>query len=543
MAVKTKKRKATKKKDGEQGLWSIITGWSLFAFGFLLLLSAMTVRYSGGAENWLGPYLGLLFPESMTFIFGRVAVLIFAIAAIVWGLWFILNMKHFRLFRLAGGILALSLTTSFLLSLRVYEVLHPSKTILFDNGGLVGSFLAQDIARPVFGNSPLAPALIGFFMLLVIAVFAFGLRLHHFSFLKVFFDKMLASWKTFQEKRRAKQESKEALEAEAEKEKGLLLDDFTIVKTGKAKPFKSTDSWCDSFVKSANTETLVDTHTDATATPVEDQEDEIAEKERFLLENEDRLGVREKRMLRDEIAELRRIQEQNIWEDKRRERPAIEALSVVKWIFKQKKTIPMQVNEEETIVPTAVESEIELEVINEEEPSSPAAEELTVYDVYKLPIVSDILPPSPDQPADYSEEELQQTAEMLEFQLENFKVKGKVVGISTGRLVTRFEVEPVRKSFSFLCITEDLALALKAMSIRILAPILKICGGIEIPNRKMHTVYSRYLESPLLLQSQTKFWCAWQRYNGKPAWICRSPHILIAGQRVLEISLYQRFDI
>lgn len=539
MAVKTKKRKATKKKDGEQGLWSIITGWSLFAFGFLLLLSAMTVRYSGGTENWLGPYLGLLFPESMTFIFGRVAVLIFAIAAIVWGLWFILNMKHFRLFRLAGGILALSLTTSFLLSLRVYEVLHPSKTILFDNGGLVGSFLAQDIARPVFGNSPLAPALIGFFMLLVIAVFAFGLRLHHFSFLKVFFDKMLASWKTFQEKRRAKQESKEALEAEAEKEKrALLLDDFTIVKTGKAKPFKSTDSWCDSFVKSANTETLVDTHTDATATPVEDQEDEIAEKERFLLENEDRLGVREKRMLRDEIAELRRIQEQNIWEDKRRERPAIEGFVRREMDFQaEEKTIPMQVNEEETIVPTAVESEIELEVINEEEPSSPAAEEPTVYDVYKLPIVSDILPPSPDQTADYSEEELQQTAEMLEFQLENFKVKGKVVGISTGPLVTRFEVEPGPgvKVSRFSALQEDLALALKAMSIRILAPIPgKSVVGIEIPNRKMHTVYSRdILESPLFAPKPDKILIVLGKdIMGNPFTmdLARAPHILIAGQ-------------
>lgn len=533
MAVKTKKRKATKKNENEQSLWSIIIGWSLLICGLVLFLAVITIRYSGGAENWLGPYLGQLFPEAMTFVFGKLAVLIFALATIIWGLWFILNMKYFRLFRLAGGILALSLTISFLLALRVYDISHPSKAILFENGGLLGSFLAHDLAQPLFGKSPVAPALIGLFLVLVIAVFAFGLRLHHFSFIKVFFDKLVLWFKLRQEKKNALLESKEALEAEKE-DKTLLVDDFTIVKTGKAKPFKSTDSWCDTFVSSAKTDSSVEEDTIAVGT--DDQEDEIAKKERFLLENEDRLGVREKRMLRDEIAELRRIQEQNIWEDKRRERPAIEGFVRREMDSRiEEKTIPLK--EEETVIPTSSEQEIELETINETEVPAQEIETPTVYDVYKIPSVSEILSPTPDQTADYSEEELQQTAEMLEFQLENFKVKGKVVGISTGPLVTRFEVEPGPgvKVSRFSSLQEDLALALKAMSIRILAPIPgKSVVGIEVPNRKMHTVYSRdILESPLFAPKPDKILIVLGKdITGNPFTmdLAKAPHILIAGQ-------------
>jgi DNA segregation ATPase FtsK/SpoIIIE, S-DNA-T family len=541
LAVTTKKRKSTKKKENGQSLWSIITGWSLIFFGSLLLLSAMTVRYSGGNENWLGPYLGSLFPEAMTFVFGQVSVLIFALASIVWGLWFVLNMKHFRLFRMAGGVLALSLTTSFLLSLRVYEVIHPTKSILFENGGLVGSFFAQDIARPVFGSSPLAPLMIGLFLLILIAVFAFGLRFRHFHFLKVLWDKLVLWYKVRQEKKRLLQESKEA-EAEKE-EKAFLLDDFTIVKTGKAKPFKSSDSWCDSFVNTTKADVATETNLDTKVDDFDDKEDEIARKERYLLENEDRLGLREKRTLRDEIAELRRIQEQNKWEDMRRERPAIEGFVRREMDSRQdEKTIPINQEkldlDEETIVPTSEAREIELETLNETELSSQKPEEEpTIYDEYKIPVISDILPPTPDQTADYSEEELQQTAEMLEFQLENFKVKGKVVGISTGPLVTRFEVEPGPgvKVSRFSALQEDLALALKAMSIRILAPIPgKSVVGIEIPNRKMHTVYSRdILESPLFAPKPEKILIVLGKdIMGNPFTmdLAKAPHILIAGQ-------------
>lgn len=537
MATKVKNRKIKKKKGNEQGLWSIILGWALFAFGVVLLLAAVTVRYAGGAENWLGPYAGSVFPSAMTFIFGKVSVLIFALAAVLWSIWFILNMKHFRLFRVAAGMLLLSFTTSFLFSLRVYEVKNPSKGVLFENGGLVGSFLSQDVARPIFGSSPIAPALIGFFLVLAVAVFAFGLRLRHFSFVGVFWNKLRLHFNAFNERRAIAREAKEErLIIEEQEAQPLSLNDFTILKTGVSKPFKPSDSWCATLTGQEFSEPIVE-ETIAGA-DFEDNKDEIAKKERYLLKNEDRLGVREKRMLRDEIAELRRIQEQNIWDDKRRERPAIEGFvrrEVELREEEDEETIPLC--EEETLcaaesmesAPTVALSE---KVVREIEPEAP-----TVYDAYRVPALSEILPPTPDQTADYSEEELQNIGGQLELQLENFKVKGKVVGISTGPLVTRFEIEPGPgvKVSRFSALQEDLALALKAMSIRILAPIPgKSVVGIEVPNRKMHIVYCRdILESPVFVPKPEKILIVLGKdITGNPFTmdLARAPHILIAGQ-------------
>ncbi len=125
--------------------------------------------------------------------------------------------------------------------------------------------------------------------------------------------------------------------------------------------------------------------------------------------------------------------------------------------------------------------------------SIPQRDPTTVYDEYKVPAISDILKEHEPQTADYSEEELNAIGKMLEEKLENFKVKGRVIGCETGPMITRFEVEPGpgMKVSRFSALQEDLALPLRVSSVRILAPIPgKAAVGIEIPNRKFQTVYS-----------------------------------------------------
>ena len=159
------------------------------------------------------------------------------------------------------------------------------------------------------------------------------------------------------------------------------------------------------------------------------------------------------------------------------------------------------------------------------------------YDEYRVPTVDEILDTHDPQPADYTEEELNEIGRMLEEKLENFKVKGKVVGCETGPVITRFEVEPGPgvKVNQFSSLQDDLAMALKATSIRILTPIPgKGAVGIEIPNRKTQTIYGRDIfESAAFKPSPDKIVMALGKdISGEPFAmdLAKAPHLMIAGQ-------------
>ena len=82
-------------------------------------------------------------------------------------------------------------------------------------------------------------------------------------------------------------------------------------------------------------------------------------------------------------------------------------------------------------------------------------------------------------------DELLASAKTLEKALRDFGVKGKVTQVQPGPLITRFEVEPApgQKVAPIANLSDDLALALKAKTIRIVAPIPgKAAVGIEVPN-------------------------------------------------------------
>ena len=167
----------------------------------------------------------------------------------------------------------------------------------------------------------------------------------------------------------------------------------------------------------------------------------------------------------------------------------------------------------------------------------PQRDPTTVYDEYKVPAISDILEEHEPQMADYSEDELNAIGKMLEEKLENFKVKGRVIGCETGPMITRFEVEPGpgMKVSRFSALQEDLALPLKVSSVRILAPIPgKAAVGIEIPNRKFQTVYSLdVFQSEKFKPSPEKILVALGKDITGEAFtmdLAKAPHLLIAGQ-------------
>lgn len=167
----------------------------------------------------------------------------------------------------------------------------------------------------------------------------------------------------------------------------------------------------------------------------------------------------------------------------------------------------------------------------------PAPKPAVKYDAYRLPSLNDIFPEPPKQPLEFTEEELRDQSKMLEAQLINFKVMGKVTQICPGPVITRYEVElaPGVKVNRIAGLADDLALALRAKSIRILAPIPgKSVVGIEVPNRKAQVVYIKeILASPEFgLEEDSLKVGLGKTIGGEPYVmdLTRAPHLLIAGQ-------------
>jgi S-DNA-T family DNA segregation ATPase FtsK/SpoIIIE len=135
-----------------------------------------------------------------------------------------------------------------------------------------------------------------------------------------------------------------------------------------------------------------------------------------------------------------------------------------------------------------------------------------------------------------SEEELRDMASFLESKLTNFDINARVVEIHPGPVITRFEIEPgsSTKVHQVVNLADDLALALKARSIRILAPIPgKGTIGIEVPNKSPSVVtIKEILASEAFASSKSKLEIAVGKdVAGNPyvADLEAMPHLLIAG--------------
>jgi len=135
-----------------------------------------------------------------------------------------------------------------------------------------------------------------------------------------------------------------------------------------------------------------------------------------------------------------------------------------------------------------------------------------------------------------SESEIDQKICDLLDKLSMFKIEGDVVRTYTGPVVTTFEFKPAPnvKVSKILNLQDDLAMALKAQTIRIQAPIPgKDVVGIEVPNDEMQTIFLReMLESDLFQNSKSPLTMILGKdIVGKPfiTDLKKLPHLLIAG--------------
>lgn len=143
------------------------------------------------------------------------------------------------------------------------------------------------------------------------------------------------------------------------------------------------------------------------------------------------------------------------------------------------------------------------------------------------------------------EDELKAEAQLLAAKLADFGIRGNVTEVHPGPVVTTFEFEPAPgiKVNQITSREDDLALALRASRIRILAPIPgKGAVGVEIPNKSPRKVYLREVLSSdayTRLPASLKF-ALGVDVNGHPvgADLTRMPHLLVAGATGSGKSVY-----
>lgn len=153
-----------------------------------------------------------------------------------------------------------------------------------------------------------------------------------------------------------------------------------------------------------------------------------------------------------------------------------------------------------------------------------------------------LLPPTslltepPPRNLDANRRELDASGVRLMAALRTFRVEGQLVGRTTGPTVTQFEVEPAAgvKVRQFASLSNDLALAMRANSIRIVAPIPgKGAVGIEVPNPNPEMVaFREIVEHPEYSSARAALPVALGKdLEGRPviADLAKMPHLLIAG--------------
>ena len=192
--------------------------------------------------------------------------------------------------------------------------------------------------------------------------------------------------------------------------------------------------------------------------------------------------------------------------------------------------------------PTAIERPIE----RKGRPPAPSREERVTAAIEATAVPHDgadaLLPPTtlltepPPRNVDANRRELDAAGLRLMAALRTFRVEGQLVGRTTGPTVTQFEVEPAAgvKVRQFASLSNDLALAMRANSIRIVAPIPgKGAVGIEVPNPNPEMVaFREIVEHPEYSSARAALPVALGKdLEGRPviADLAKMPHLLIAG--------------
>ncbi|WP_114859284.1 DNA translocase FtsK [Azospirillum brasilense] len=156
-------------------------------------------------------------------------------------------------------------------------------------------------------------------------------------------------------------------------------------------------------------------------------------------------------------------------------------------------------------------------------------------DPYALPGTTLLQNPPPRPPQQHDETVLARNARMLETVLRNFRVRGEIMDVRPGPVVTLYEFEPApgTKSATVINLTDDIARSMSVVTARIAIVPGRSVIGVELPNPVREMVYLREMfDHTAFAESQAHLAIALGKdISGEPvvADLARMPHLLVAG--------------
>ncbi|MDQ3000179.1 MAG: DNA translocase FtsK [Fibrobacterota bacterium] len=574
-------------------------GLMLLSVSLVTVIALLSGFANPGKTNILGPYLGDWWADTLNQFAGSLPILFLVAAVATLGFKMVLAKGGGLRIRIVLALTLLFVCTGILLSIKNIAKTDFIPLDYMLSGGYLGNFIVQKFFLPVFGASQFGPYLISAIGTLFVVIWGFRMSVVQVSEKSAesivlvgrpFFLQLRRLWSPpegaeaedgygdAEDPRIAAAEIAKARK-DAKDERGrLALAKFPLPEvlnepkqdgrrkrgsTGKdeagADRYVTNNSMDKPPVLSSNS-FLGDQGGTA-----EDEAEDLDE-----IDMSDPLAVRK---LRDLGLERKRVSELNDWEIKARDpeiagmlqKEKAKELARLESIHEAAQVAPAadalaNKGEEDKQAPVSLRRNV-LKVDDEDADTAADSDEAATdgvgdipvkavrapmpkppkpevkYDVYRVPSHDDIFTEPPKQPLEFTEEELREQSKVLEDQLINFKVMGKVTQICPGPVITRYEVElaPGVKVSRISTLADDLALALRAKSIRILAPIPgKSVVGIEVPNRKAQIVYIKeILRSPeFALEEDSLKICLGKTIAGEPYVmdLTRAPHLLIAGQ-------------
>ncbi len=294
--------------------------------------------------------------------------------------------------------------------------------------------------------------------------------------------------------------------------------------------FETTTSDIISFVRSG----LIRKNRAKIVEKVASKDTKVVIKEEKIIEKSE---IAQDKIVENEIAQDKREKDDEIVEDDVHPEEYKDSIKLIK----QDKIVEKEVKKEKVQQEKIVEKEHhKVEIISEVAENKKLLDEIETGEQsdlkdYALPPLK-ILANPPKHKNHINESEIDKKISDLLDKLKRFKIDGDVVRTYSGPVVTTFEFKPAPhiKVSKILTLQDDLAMALKAKTIRIQAPVPgKDVVGIEVPNEKIDTIYLKeILESEIFAKASSPLTIALGKdIVGNPfvTDLKKLPHLLIAG--------------
>ncbi len=474
--------------------WDII-GVTVAAFG-LMLLFALTTYNKGDLSatsqqyaNWIGPF-GAYLAKGFLWTFGLGAFL-FPLIFIAWGLSIPISLLH-HLQRRWPWMLLLAVTLC--CGLDIHFNLFPphlsENLSTMSPGGFVGYILYHYVFF-IFGKIGATIILLTLYLISIISLTNVKLD----EWIAIIIERFRQMREEAARRHKEAQARRKAEEAERKKQKQLLLENRKAEQ----------------------------------------------EAERLRKEEEKRAKEEERRRKEEEAeAERLRLEEERANKDTEDE---IDAEFIDEDEFPEENTSEDDSDENELPKEENQNKQAQYKIIDAYSPDKLKERENTsilpsvrTAEDYELPSTELLNPIEPLEFEGESEDEMTQNAEAIRQTLADFRIEVEPGPITRGPSITLYEFIPARgvKMSRFNELSNNIAAALKAISINILAPIPgKNSVGIEVPNKnKVPVIIRELLESPEWINSKVRLPIALGKdIYGKPVItdLASTPHLLVAG--------------